>query len=306
MPAARTGLRRLLSASGPRGAGELPAMHLRLLRFSSACLCVAAVNLLVANPANAQAPRRSNPTSKLYVAELAGASSIDDGKSIQPLKKDGMLDAEGAAIETTPEASLSLVLSNGTAMHVGPETRIEFKRFLQEPFAPNRNDLDIEPSRSQLNVQLARGSVGLCTAKPAAGSSMVYQTPQATLTLNGRRLYIETNDSETRVALLEGDVTVIGDPAKGGAVLLAGQQAIIHQGTPGAPATVAVTTIPDEESARLDEAISLACISRRTVYFESVPRNGDGTTATTELVPVRTTPGQAPTQFTVSPSRLTE
>jgi hypothetical protein len=267
---------------------------------------MAAVNLLVASPADAQAPRRSNPTSKLYVAELAGASSIDDGKSIQPLKKDGMLDAEGTAVETRPEASLSLVLSNGTAMHVGSATRIEFKRFLQEPFAPNRNDLDIEPSLSQLNVRLARGSVGLCTAKPAAGSSMVFQTPQATITIQGRRLFMETNESETRVALLEGDVTVIGEPAKGGAVLVAGQQAVIHQEAAGAAATVTITKIPEAESVRLDEAISLACISRRTVYFESVPRNGDGTTAATELVPVRTTPGQAPTQFTVSPSRLTE
>lgn len=288
-----------------RGVAKL-AMNSLLVRTSRISLFAIVSALAFPAHSSAQTPKRANPTSKLYVAEVKGTSSVDDGKSVKPLAKDGVVAPEGSIFETKPNSNDSFVLSNGTAMFVDSDTRFEVKRFMQEPFTPNRNDLEIEPSVSQIVIHLNHGSVGLCTARLLAGSSMAFQTPQATINIRGRRLMIQSDDKDTRVSLLEGDLTVIGDPAKGGEVLRPGQQAVVHKESPDGPATVTVTTISEEETAKLDELVSLACISRRTVFFESVPRSGNGTTGESDLVPVRTTPGRAPTQFTVSPARVNQ
>lgn len=254
-------------------------------------------------PAVAQTPKKISPTSKLYVAETTGESQIDLGDAkIQPLEKNGVHAPEGATIESKAKSTDSLVLSNGTALYVGADTRFEVKKFLQEPFSPARTDLDVEPSISQTFIRIVQGTMGICTSKLVAGSSMVYQTPQATINVRGRRLLIETDVNETRVSLLEGDITVIGNELSSGETLRPGQQAVVRK-TVDDHVVVTVRPIPQAEMARLDELVSLACISRSTVYFEAVERNENGTT-TSDIVPVRTTPGKPPTEFTVSPARI--
>ena len=264
---------------------------------------LASALVLTASSLSAQTlGKRSNPTSKLFVADLTGQSQIDNGEKIQALAKNDVREPEGSVIETKVNSTDSLVLSNGTAIYVSPETRFEVKRFLQEPFTPNRNDLDVEPSPSQMMVQLTRGGIGLCTSKLLAGSNMTYTTPQATINIRGRRLMIETTENETRVSLLEGDVTVVGADSGGSETLRGGQRAIVRRATPTGPAVVTIEPISESENAKLDDLVSLACISRRTVFFESVPPNG--TNGNGELVAVRASPATAPTAFTVSPSRI--
>lgn len=275
-------------------------MNTRAFRTLSAA---ALVPLLLAGTSVgfAQSPKKNTPTSKLYVADLTGESHVDYGDKIETLAKNGVFAPEGSVIETKTNSTDSLVLSNGTALYVAADTRFEVKKFKQEPFSPNRTDLDIEPSISQTSIRLTRGSLGICTSKLVAGSSMTYQTAEATVNVRGRRLLIQTDENETRVSLLEGDVTVLGNELSGGETLRPGQQAIARRAADG-KVVLTVQPIPDAESAKLDELVSLACISRRTVFFESVERNA--ATGEREIVPVRTTPATQPTGFTVSPSRL--
>jgi hypothetical protein len=269
---------------------------------SNPCLlfsAVAAGAVALSASAFGQAAQRNNPTSKLYVAELTGESQVDTGDKILPLKKDAVFSPEGSVFETKPNSTDALVLSNGTALYVGPQTRFEVSKFLQEPFSANRTDLDVEPSVSHTVIHLTRGALGVCTSKMVAGSSMSYRTPEATITVRGKRVVIQTSDNETRVALLEGDVTVVGDGSTGSENLQPGQIAIIKKATAESAATVEIQPIPDADNTKLDEMVSLACLSRRTVYFESVER-AEGA----ELQPVRTIPANQPRQFTVSPSRI--
>jgi hypothetical protein len=264
------------------------------LRF----LCIAAAVLGSAAFAFAEAAKK-NPSAKLYVADMTGESKIDSGQKIQTLAKNGVYSPEGAVIETKANATDSLVLSNGTAIYVTPETRFEVKKFSQEPFTPNRNDLDVEPSISQTHIRLVRGSVGVCTGKLVAGSTMTYQTPQASINIRGRRVMIETTEHETRVTLLEGDVTVIAEGSSESQTLQPGQQAIVRKNSPDEVAAVTVRSIPDADVTKLDDTVALACIARRTVAFESVEDGNGGS----NIVPVRTTPA-TPNDFTVSPSRI--
>jgi hypothetical protein len=276
----------------------------KLLRFSvPVALSIAAFACLVSTKALAAQSGKKNPTSKLFVSDLTGDSQIDTGEKIEPLVKKAVHSAEGTVIETKAGATDSLVLSNGTALYLGAETRLEVKRFQQEPFSPTRNDLDVEPSISQTLIKVQRGSVGICTSKLVAGSAMVYTTPHASINIRGRRLLLLVEETETRVYLLEGDITVQGDPAGSGETLKPGQFATIRRSALDQPAVVTIAAIPDEQNSGIDDRVAFACISRRTVYFETATRspfNGDDA----EIRPVEVVPAKAPTQFTVSPSRI--
>ncbi len=262
----------------------------------------AAAALLLSASIGFSAAARKNPTSRLYVADLVGESHIDNGERIERLSKKSAYAAEGTIIETKVDSNDSLVLSNGTALYVGPNTRFEVKKFLQEPFAPNRTDLEIEPSISQTIVRVMRGSLGICTSKLVAGSSMVYTTPHGTITVRGRKVLIETDDDETRVSLIEGDISVIGHGLTKTENLKPGQHAILRRISPDAPTSVTVQSIPEALTAKIDDTVALACISRRTVYFDVDPASNPNQPE--QLRAVELVPGNPPTQFTVSPARL--
>jgi hypothetical protein len=298
--------------------------------------------------ADAQGAQRKNPASKLFVTDVSGEAEIDTGDTVKELAKRSVYNAEGTTIETKKaekagdkdKISSSLVYSNGTGAFFGQDTRVEVKRFVQEPFAPNRTDMDVEPSISQTQAFVSRGLVGLCTSKLVAGSTMNYNTPHGSVNILGRKVVIEANDNETNISMLEGDSTVRGGPADlGGQPLHAGERAIIRAGPPGQPNIVRVIPIPPNEIPALDDKVSQACMAKKTVYFEVKERtigsdpaadaagssnsaasdapvtafdgpvaNADPSAANSnvvrEIVPVEVVPTALPVQFTVSPATL--
>jgi len=267
-------------------------------RFSPAFACIACFALCLSLVSGAQAAgKRKNPASKVFVAEAKGETQIDTGEKIEPLTVKSVYSVEGSKIETKANSSNTLVFSNGTSIIIGPNSRLEVKKFLQEPFTPNRNDLDVEPSISQTIVKVMRGSIGICTSRLVAGSSMSYQTPHGTITIRGHKVMLEVAENETVVSLLEGDVTVLGDDVGTSQNLKPGQQAIMRKAAPGQPTAITVQTITPETNTKIDEQVSLACIARRTVYFETADREGS------EIRPVEVKATDLPTQFTVSPAR---
>lgn len=282
-------------------------------RTALALLSAACVFSLAAQ-APAAEPRRKNPTSKLYVADMEGISSINTGEKIEDLTKKSVHTAEGVIIETGHNSSNALVLSNGTGLFCDPSTRVEVRRFMQEPFSPNRTDLEVEPSVSQTSAFLPRGTIGLCTSKLVAGSTMVYSTRHATVAIRGRRVVIEASDDATVVSLLEGDVTIRGDLLAGGESLRPGQQAIITRRSPSEPPAIKIQAIPDADVNRLGEKVSQACMARKTVYFDVAERKnnepGDvfsqDVTDTQEIKPVEVIPGKIPTENTASTYKISK
>ncbi len=225
----------------------------------------------------AQSAKKKNPTSKVYFSDVSGEAQIDTGESVQDLAKRSVYNAEGTTIETkTAEREedknkifSTMVYSNGTGAYFDHDTRVEVKRFVQEPFTPNRGDMEVEPSISQTQAFVSRGAVGLCTSKSVAGSSMVYNTPHGAVNIRGRKIVIEAMESLTKISMLEGDSTVMGGVADlGGHTLHAGEQAIIRPGVNGGPASVEVGRIPSNELGNLDDKVAMACMAKKTVYFE--------------------------------------
>ncbi len=321
----------------------------RATRAALAVLTIFSVTI-GSTEAVAQGGKKPNPASKVYVADVSGEAIIDTGDALEDLGKRSVYSAEGTVIETkNPPAGsdrskhfTTMVYSNGTGAFFDADTRVEVKRFMQEPFTPNRSDVDAEPSISQTQAFVARGTVGLCTSKLVAGSNMNYQTPHGSVNIRGRKVVIEAAQNVTRISMLEGDSTVKGGLSDlGGQTIKAGEQALITKGAPGQPAQIQIQKIPEAELPQLDDKVAMACMAKKTVYFEVRERQvtgdragedvavtagtGDGSDGSTgggsvtafngnsggassvtirEIVPVQVIPVVLPTQFTVSPARI--
>jgi hypothetical protein len=228
--------------------------------------------------------KKRNPASKLFITDVTGEALIDTGDAVEDLSKKAVYTAQGTVIETKkPESddenlkvSTTMVYSNGTGAFFDADTRVELKQFVQEPFTPNRSDVEVEPSISQTQAFLARGAVGLCNSKMIAGSTMTYQTPQGSVNIRGQKIVIEAKNNVTKVSMLEGESTVkAGMMDMGGHTIHAGEQAIIRTGAPGQPNIVQIMKIPSSEMAKIDEKVSIACMAKKTVYFD-VREKGDG------------------------------
>jgi hypothetical protein len=297
-----------------------------------------------------QAAAAKNPVGKMYVAILGGAAELAGDDQITDLQKKTAHSVNGAVLETKRSGTKetgneekadysAMVFSNGTGMYVDPDTRLNVRKFEQEPFKPNRTDMDVEPSVSHTQTVLDRGTIGLCTPKMSAGSTMIYQTPLGAVNVRGRRVVIESNEEYTRVAMIEGESTVRSGDGNaldlGGQVLRAGQQAFIRRGTAGQPPVIQIETIPPSAMAALDDKVAMACIAKKSVYFEAVDRSvgsgGDGATDSLvagaaadkqgddntnnsgvsafddtpaqRIVAVEVVPVKLPVEFTVSPAR---
>ena len=134
------------------------------LRIFIAVLCVATV-------AHAQEKKKS-PTSKIYVVEVNGDGQIDTGKEIDDLVKRGVFSAEGAILETKANSNASVVLSNGTGIYFDVGTRVEFRKFEQEAFRPDRGDMDDEPSISRTQLVVDYGVIALSLSKLVAATRL--------------------------------------------------------------------------------------------------------------------------------------
>ena len=286
--------------------------------------------MLVVPAAHAQRQlgKKKGPTSKLYLAETKGEGQIiTEGKAMEP-KQATAFDAPGTIIETKDDAHQAFVYSNGTGMYVDANTRIVVDRFVQEPFSPDRNNTEMEPSVSQSDVFVAHGQIGICTSQLVSGSTMNYSTSQASVNIRGGKVAISAEDGATTVYLLDGDATVrTGGKDQGGSILHPGEQAVIRPGASGQPPIVTIGPIDSKVMQGLDEKVTVACNAKKTVSFDVIekktiasgqatdaPSLASGQTTSSGTTPTDSTqdisahptvPAAPPTNITVSPDRLT-
>jgi len=311
-----------------------------IIRISLAAIAA----LAIASPAafaQRQLGKKKGPTSKLYLAESVGKGNITTEGKAHEAKQATAFDAPGTVIETSKDSHQAFVYSNGTAMLVDENTRVEVDRFVQEPFKPDRDkSTEVEPSISQSDVFVSRGQVNICTSQMVSGSTMSYSTPNANVNIRGGKVAVATNGSESTIYLLEGDITVRGSGKDtGGTILRAGEKATITSAGPGRPPIIKVAPIDSDMAGKLDEKVAAACAAKKTVSFETIEKksqfgaegeseapgtnggssgnNGSGgnqetpgtsdpdaAPPTDEIVVTPNTPSSPPTNITVSPDRL--
>src|SRR5580658_2431046 len=119
-------------------------MNFRTLPSGGAAhACLATGMLALALHADAQT---RNPVSKFFVADLNGDAQVNTGTEIDDLVKKSVYNAQGTVIETKAKSNYAMVYSNGTGIYFDPSTKVAVDKFQQEPFRPNRTDMDVEPS----------------------------------------------------------------------------------------------------------------------------------------------------------------
>ncbi|HWA28461.1 MAG TPA: hypothetical protein VG734_22620 [Lacunisphaera sp.] len=289
----------------------MKSQSLRFLFVSALALAVAAPTSLAQRQLGGKA---KGPVSKLYVAETEGETDVQNGDKIFSIRQSSAFDAPGTIIETKADSHNTLVYSNGTGLFVDEMTRLEIKRFSQEPFKAepaSQFTSAHEPSISQSDVLLSHGLVALCTSQLISGSAMLYHTPHASINIRGGRLVIESTATETIVDLLEGDLTIRqGTRDVSGQILRPGERAIIRPAAgAGQEPTITIEPIPAKVQPRIEERTAKACNARRSVTFESVAGNAnDGNeiagAGAGDIVARPTVPQEPPTNIVVSPDRL--
>ena len=294
---------------------------------------------------SAASPAPGKPTGKFYVASVQGSAEIyiKDGP-IYPLAPKAVFSAEGNEIVTGPNSTVTLVFSNSTSVTCAGDTRLHVLKFSQQPLKPNVTDLDDEPSVSQMQVFIDRGTVSVTTPNLAAGSSCTWFTAQGQISIRDVQAVFNVQPSETIVSMLSGDATARSETLDGGVHMQQGQQVIMTNGLSGQPEPIQVQLIPTAQLAQLS-ALSLdTSLARKTVYFAPVTSAGagltlaggptaagsktkssDSSTSTStdtgsvfddnsslnstpsnsqNLQPVPLVPANLPVQFTVSPARI--
>ena len=230
---------------------------------------------------------------KIFVAEIDGSVTfVSSGKGLEIKKGDSRI-AQGMSIETGAGASAVLVYSNGTSLFVDQDTRLEIGKFVQVPFPSSVNIALIEPSISDTIATVKQGRVVLTTNELAAGTSMVYLTPQSQVKIRGKEVVIEVTDQKTRVLMISGDATVTPQNAGPGSV---GQT--VHGGQ---MAVVQIQVMPLDPDAAREVAPKVAAAERAQgiVVFGTVTANGATDVQARPAVPVN-----LPVPLTVSPSTL--
>jgi hypothetical protein len=282
----------------------------RILPSVLAALCLATAAL-------AQAPARG-PMSKIYVADTEGNPEITSGKGITTLAKKAVYRGEGTSIETKADSNASIVLSNGTGLYFDVRTRTGIRSFVQEPFRPNRTDMDDEPSISRTHLVIDSGVLGLSTSRMAPGSALLLETALASIEVHGRQAVVQAADEGTIVSLFDGGATIRAGSLATPYEIKADQQLVVRPGRPGQPETVEISDLADGhgegQRAWLYERVLIAEAARKLVYFymESGPADNSVTLfeggiegeGEPRIVVVPVIPPTPPVQPTVSAANL--
>ena len=220
----------------------------------------------------AGAEAAKSPDSKVYVSEVHGQAVVQIGDRINPLVARQAYPTKDLAIETSRGSSVSLVFSNGTGAVLGANTRIEVKRFAQDPFRPDRSNIEVEPSISHAELSVVRGTATISVSAPVAGSSLTVLTPLGDVNVHSGALVVTAADASTHVSMMTGSCTVTGtDGNSNFQNMQAGDQASLQPAAAGQSnrnTVIEVVKIPPAEVVTLQADVAEASTARKSVYFD--------------------------------------
>lgn len=246
---------------------------------------------------------------KFFVSTVVGSvTCVTDGRVLE-IKKGDTLDARGAILRTGPGEHVVVVFSNGTAVYLDENTRLDIETFEQEFFAPN-NNLGLEPSNSRLLAGLVSGRLFVSTPELRGGTSLVFNTDDASVALQSGQFVIEHSDAGTQVAVISGHATVNtrdsqNHPAAFGQRLAAGEQT--WTGTSPSDSTLSpalpapVTPFDASWLAGISAELAAAQAAQSSVLF-SIAATDDTGARLFGIKAQPTIPPVLPLDFVVSPA----
>lgn len=271
--------------------------------------------------ASAQQPNTA-PANRgvIKVAKIVGEVTVTDfATTLKTNVALNSLVAEGQSIETGPNSSVVLVLSNGAIVNVKSDSRLEVTQFLQNPFgAPFRvRDALNEPSTSVTKLFLRKGEIISQVKKlnRESGSSFTVETPVGAAGIRGTAFslsYLPSADTGRFVlAMAEGLIRFLPtggrsvDVAAGNQLQFSAQIDAQTGEVRSIPNNLAPTAIPGAGLATLQQALGETLGAAVSVEFPtSVDVNGQpivgnvSTGATAPTATAEASPASAPSPTT--------
>jgi hypothetical protein len=239
---------------------------------------------------------------KIYVAEISGGVAYTIGGSASDLKKGITLPVQGARNETAPAAHVVYVYSNGTSLYIDEKTVIQIIKFEQKPFPKGTDTTVMEPSVSHTIGRITQGRIIITTNKLMTGTTMVYLTPHAQVKIRGQEVVIEVYDRESRIYVINGDVTVapVGSSASDvGQTIHSGQEAVVTDSSMTTTSWIKVLPLDPGVINSLASQLAAGERAQKIVVFETTT-GADGSDIRANPV----VPTDLPVQLTVSPATL--
>jgi len=303
--------------------------------FFAPILMLAALGLHAAPGSAPSGP----PIGKLFVVEVNGSATIHekgDGPILELVPK-AVFKAEGCTIQTSPGGSVSLLFSNGSSMTCSSNTRISIIKFAQASINGPITNLDKEPSVSQVQIFVEKGTIAITTPVLSPGSSQIIYSAQGQINVRDGQVAVNVSSNQTDVSIISGNATAQSLTLGGGSLLQTGFQAVLSNSAPGTSNPILVLPIPTAQLASINELVSEATMARKTVMFAPVPSTGSASSSSSagsssssssgskgpsqesqsifntgneqpaqDLQPVPLVPVNLPIQYTVSPARIAQ
>ncbi|MEO0795120.1 MAG: hypothetical protein AAFX93_08165 [Verrucomicrobiota bacterium] len=208
------------------------------------------------------------------VDSIGGDVSVSG--SANQLKANQVINPQGIDIKTGSSGFAAFVFSNGVAVYLGPNSHLRLDSYEQIPFESEPDNLEFEPSRSRLSLQLTTGVVGIAHKEPNPVSELSIELgPGYIVKLSSQAAVIISGIEGATTALLDGRARITHQNVEH--LLREGYRFNAKANLPAGPDML--ETLRSDEQEALDPIVQNAIVARDRWFFET----GDGVT----LKPVR-------------------
>ncbi len=105
------------------------------------------------------------------------------------------------------DAGAFIAFSNGTALGIGANTRLQIIDFQQKPFGPEKAGFDYEPSESKLMLELKSGEIALSCQRLSPISDLRVRLPYGSLRVHRGTVLLRNDSTGLHIAVIEGNLT---------------------------------------------------------------------------------------------------
>ncbi|MGB0289770.1 MAG: hypothetical protein ACPGH0_01015 [Opitutales bacterium] len=173
---------------------------------------------------------------------------------------------DGLTLKTKKDGTLFLVLSNGVAIALAENTHIEIQTFRQIPFGPKSHSLKYEPTISDLQIHLIKGTMGLSCDHISPLSNLKIAMNSGYLRVHSTTSVLSINPLGMNISAYEGTLTFYYPDGKEREFIAHPQSVRISEQS-AARGIVSESSTVDEKKViarRLADAVSYA--RKRVIY----------------------------------------
>ncbi len=235
-----------------------------------------AATVLVVIQHQAAIAANSSPDGIAVVTSRSGEAFITGQKP----KLHQQLTLSGTTLQTGTDSTLFLVLSNGVAISLGPNTELSIERYTQEPFPPKKESQQYEPSESDLQLNLSKGSLCFAFEHLSPVSQARIQTPNGELRIHSGNSILVVDQNQTEINMFSGTATFYY-PNSSGRAFISDSQSIVINSASAALAKPAASKAIEEVDKHWHKIAEATDYARTRILFKG---SQNGTSATPTFV----------------------